>query len=61
MGGLNMNVLIIILILVVLFVIPNVIIVPQAREYVLPIWKFPQINKPLVKLPLLNEVLKLDI
>lgn len=33
MGGLNMNVLIIILILVVLFVIPNVIIVPQAREY----------------------------
>ena len=35
MGGLNMNVLIIILILVVLFVIPNVIIVPQAREYVI--------------------------
>ena len=30
-----MNVLIIILILVVLFVIPNVIIVPQAREYVI--------------------------
>lgn len=30
-----MNVLIIIIILVVLFVIPNVIIVPQAREYVI--------------------------
>ena len=30
-----MNVLIIVLILVVLFVIPNVIIVPQAREYVI--------------------------
>lgn len=30
-----MNVLIIILILVVLFVIPNIIIVPQAREYVI--------------------------
>ena len=30
-----MNVLIIILILVVLFVIPNVIIVPQAREYII--------------------------
>ena len=30
-----MNVLIIILLLVVLFVIPNVIIVPQAREYVI--------------------------